>query len=78
MMNGPDGSRRGNEKKSDYGHIVRLDPTGFAEGFRVECGHSWGLLMGRLYFTRLQNSTMRIPASTTVILLPPRKFIHFP
>ena len=23
--------------ESDYGHIVRLDPTGFAEGFGVEC-----------------------------------------
>ena len=37
MMNGPDGRRRGNDKKSDYGHSVRLDPTGFAEGFGVEC-----------------------------------------
>ena len=36
MMNGSDGSSRGNEK-SDYGYIVRLEPTGFVERFEVEC-----------------------------------------
>ena len=37
MMNGSDGSSRGNEKKSDYGYIVRLEPTGFVESIEVEC-----------------------------------------